>query len=368
MTMRLPWPPHSAMKASFALWTFAFTLVAALTALRGRGTLALQLLIQFGFWMLAIVLSMALYACFRRLQRSPPMLRWPLLGLACVGVGVILSVADVALFAWLAVAHFPEWKSWAGFDLPHLASAWILYTWTFGLNLALFAMISANEEARRQAVRAVEAEAAVRGAQLALLRLQLNPHFLFNTLNTISGLMLEGDVKTADHMVTRLSEFLRASLDIDPNALTLLGDEFNSIDAYLQIEAVRFGDRIEVCYDCPDALRAAKVPSFILQPVIENAIKHAVAPALRQVRLAIAARETDGDLVLTVIDNGEGPGRPTNRGGGVGLRNIRARLAGAYGDRGRLMTEHLPTGYRAELRFPVHLAPEAPAARAEPVA
>ena len=362
MTMRLRLPPRSAVKASVALWSFAFSLVVAITAFRGRGTLELQFMIQFVFWVLAIGLSLVLYACFHRLRRAPPLARWPLLGLVCIAIGVLLSLADVALFAWLAHAYFPEWRSWAGFDLPHLASAWILYTWTFGLNLALFAMIGATEEARRQALRAAKAEAAVKGAQLALLRLQLNPHFLFNTLNTISGLMLEGDIRKADQMVTRLSEFLRASLDIDPNASAMLGDEFNTVDAYLQIEAVRFENRLEVRYDCPDVLRAAEVPSFILQPLIENAIKHAVTPAMRPVRVTVGARQHGDDLVLTVTDDGGRQDSPAKGAGGVGLQNIRARLAAAYGERGDLTTQHLPVGFRADLRLPLRLLPETHAA------
>jgi two-component system LytT family sensor kinase len=365
MATRLGWPPRTAVKASLALWTFAFTLVAAITSLRGGGTLALQLLIQSGFWALAMSFSMGLHAVFRRLQHSRPLLRWPLLSLACAAVGVLQTLADVYLLAWLAEAYYPEWMSWAAIDVGRLASAWILYTWTFGFNVALFSMLSSIEEARRHALRAAEAEAAVRNAQLALLRLQLNPHFLFNTLNTISGLMLEGDIKTADHMLTRLSEFLRASLDIDPSALTPLGDELSTVEAYLQIEAVRFEDRFQVSYDCPDGLRAAEVPSFILQPLVENAIKHAVGPAMRPVRLVIGGRAAGGELILTVTDDGGRTGRPAARGGGVGLQNTQARLAAAYGERGRLVTQKLSSGFRAELRLPLTLARDSSGAVAE---
>lgn len=365
MTTRLRWPPRTAVKASLALWTFGFTLVAVATTLRGGGPLALQLLIQAGFWALAMALSMGLYAAFWRLHHSPPLIRWPLLALACGAAGVVQTLVDLHLLAWLAETYYPEWLSWAVIDPARMASVWILYTWTFGLNVALFSMFNSIEEVRRQSLRAAEAEAAVRNAQLALLRLQLNPHFLFNTLNTISGLMLEGDVKTADHMLTRLSEFLRASLDIDPRALTPLSDELNTIEAYLQIEAVRFEDRFEVSYDCSDGLRSAEVPSFILQPLVENAIKHAVAPAMRPVRLVIGGRTVAGELILTVTDDGGRPDRPAQRGGGVGLQNTQARLEAAYGEHGRLTTQHLSPGFRAELRLPLTLARDSRDAVAE---
>jgi hypothetical protein len=345
---------RTALRASIALWTFGFVMVAVLTALAGRGPLWVQFPLQAGFWVAAIALSIVLHSVWRRLQAKPPFLRWPLMGLACIAVGVVETTIDLLVMEWLAQTYFPDWRSWTAIDVPRFASVGILYCWTFGLNAALFWVLSANDETRRQAERAADAEAAAQAAQLTLLRLQLNPHFLFNTLNAISGLMLENDIESADRMLTRLSEFLRASLDIDPAALTLLGDEFNTAEAYLQIEAVRFEGRLNVTYDCPDHLRTALVPGFILQPLVENAIKHAVAPALRPIQLTIAARAAGEDLVLTVSDDGE-PARKARatRGEGVGLRNIEARLAALYGERGRLSVRRLKTGFQAELTLPL---------------
>jgi hypothetical protein len=342
------------LRASIALWTFGFTMVAVLTALAGRGPLWVQVPLQAGFGVAAVALSMALYAAWRRLQATPPLLRWPLMGLACLAVGVVETTIDLLVMEWLAHTFFPEWRSWTAIDVPRFASVGILYCWTFGLNAALFWVLSANDEARRQTQRAADAEAAAQAAQLTLLRLQLNPHFLFNTLNAISGLMLENDIESADRMLTRLSEFLRASLDIDPAALTPLGDELNTAEAYLQIEAVRFEGRLNVAYDCPDGLRAALVPGFILQPLVENAIKHAVAPALRPIQLTISARPDGEDLVLTVSDDG-GPARKASSppGEGVGLRNVEARLAALYGERGRLVARRLKAGFQAELTLPL---------------
>lgn len=345
---------RTALRASIALWTFGFTMVAVLTALAGRGPLWVQVPLQAGFGVAAVALSMALYAAWRRLQAIPPLLRWPLMGLACLAVGVVETTIDLLVMEWLAHTFFPEWRSWTAIDVPRFASVGILYCWTFGLNAALFWVLSANDEARRQTQRAADAEAAAQAAQLTLLRLQLNPHFLFNTLNAISGLMLENDIESADRMLTRLSEFLRASLDIDPAALTPLGDELNTAEAYLQIEAVRFEGRLNVAYDCPDGLRAALVPGFILQPLVENAIKHAVAPALRPIQLTISARPDGEDLVLTVSDDG-GPARKASSppGEGVGLRNVEARLAALYGERGRLVARRLKAGFQAELTLPL---------------
>lgn len=354
---------RTALRASITLWTFGFIMVAALTTLAGRGPLWVQVPLQAGFWVTAIALAMLLHAVWLGLQAKPPLLRWSLMGLACLVVGAIETTVDLLVMEWLARTYFPEWRSWTAIDVPRFASVGILYCWTFGLNVALFWVLTANDETRRQAERAAAAEAAAQAAQLTLLRLQLNPHFLFNTLNAISGLMLENDIASADRMLTRLSEFLRASLDIDPAALTALGDEFNTAEAYLQIEAVRFEGRLNVTYDCPDGLRTTLVPGFILQPLVENAIKHAVAPALRTIQLAIAARRHGDDLVLTVSDDGETTRKArAARGQGVGLRNIEARLAALYGDRGRLVARRLKTGFQAELTLPLSYADDVRAA------
>lgn len=354
-----PWALETrpALMASIALWTFGLGMVAAFVTIQGRGTIQVQVPLHATFWLLAIALSLVLHAVWRRVQRLPVGLRWAAMVAACGVVGLVESAWDLFAFWWLTEAYFPQWRAWTRIDVPRVATVWILYTWTFGLNAALFWVLTANDEARRQARRATDAETAAQAAQLALLRLQLNPHFLFNTLNTISGLVLERDVDGADRMLTRLSDFLRASLDTEPTALTTLGDEFNALEAYLQIEAVRFDDRLSVTYDCPDDLRAAQAPGFILQPLVENAIKHAVAPALRLIHVRISAQRIGEDLVLAVSDDGDArPSKPSDRKGGVGLRNIEARLATLYGARGRLETRLLKPGFHAEIRLPVTLA------------
>ncbi|MDZ4373949.1 MAG: histidine kinase [Phenylobacterium sp.] len=346
----------AALKASVVLWTFGLALVAALTVIQGRGTILVQAPLHATFWLVAISLSVVLHTVWRRVQRMPGWVRWGLMAAACGAVGLVLTTWDLFAFWWLTEAYFPQWRSWTEIDVPRVATVWILYTWTFGLNAALFWVLTANDEARWQARRAADAEAAAQTAQLAMLRLQLNPHFLFNTLNAISGLVLERDVEGADRMITRLSDFLRASLDMEPTALVALGDELNTLEAYLQIEAVRFDERLQVTYDCPEALRAAQVPGFILQPLVENTIKHAVAPALRPIHLRISARAAGEDIVLAVTDDGDGFQTPIpRRPGGVGLRNIEARLAALYGADGRLETQVLEPGFRAEIRFPLAL-------------
>lgn len=344
-------PRRTAARATAILWTFGYSLVALLASVSGRGGLLLQMAIQTAFWLVAMTVAAALYAVWRRIAERRAMLKWPATAAACALAGLLVTVIDLATYTWITETWRPEWRSWTVVDGGRFGSVLILYTWTFALNAALFWTIDANEKAKAEARRAAEAEAAAQRAQLAALRLQLNPHFMFNTLNAISGLVLEGDRDGADAMISRLASFLRAAMSIDPNALTPLADEVSAVEAYLDIEAARFGERLRVEYDCPAALRTAHVPSLILQPLVENAIKFAVAPSRRPVTLRVVAQAARGQLHLSVTDDGAGEPSAAHS-GGVGLANVRARLATLYGSRARLATRRLRPGFAATIALP----------------
>ena len=169
-----------------------------------------------------------------------------------------------------------------------------------------------------------------RAAQLDALKMQLHPHFLFNTLNTISVLM-EEDVSAANEMLLRLSDLLRAALKNNEAHEVTLEEELQFLEKYLQIEQARFQDRLKVRIDPAPETLSAYLPNLILQPLVENAIRHAVAPRTAETLVEIRSHKSDGHLHLSVRDNGEGMvdhGTPTN---GIGLRNTRARLEKLYG-------------------------------------
>lgn len=155
-------------------------------------------------------------------------------------------------------------------------------------------------------------------------------------------------------MMQKLSDFLRASLGADPAGFVVLEDELATVEAYLDIESVRFGERLNVEVVCPDGLADALVPSFLLQPLVENAVKYAVAPSSRTVTIRVEAADDGEDLVLTVEDDGEAEGRgPTRSGTGVGLANVRERLRALYGDRGVLEAAPRSRGFLALARLPL---------------
>jgi LytS/YehU family sensor histidine kinase len=235
----------------------------------------------------------------------------------------------------------------------------LAYAWMFGLVGALYMMMQANRavlEQERQLAHArtaaAEAEAQATAARLAALRYQLNPHFLFNTLNAVSSAVITRRNAEAEAMLEKLAEFLRVTLAADPEGLIPLEDELATIQAYLEIESIRFRDRLGVDFFCPDDLRGAVVPSFILQPLIENAIKHGVSRATGAVTVRLEVAHDGDDLVVLVEDDAERLGEPA-RGAGVGLKNIRQRLEVLYGARGVLQTTARERGFLALVRLPL---------------
>jgi two-component system, LytTR family, sensor kinase len=190
--------------------------------------------------------------------------------------------------------------------------------------------------------RAASLQARLAEARLAALRAQLQPHFLFNTLNSVSSLMYR-DVEAADVMIARLSDLLRLTLRGDPRREIPLGEEVALLERYLDIERVRFEDRLRVALDIPPPARTALVPPFLLQPIVENAVRHAIAPRPDGGRIDIAAIVEGDRLVIRVTDDGPGLS-PGDAEPGVGLANTRARLAELHGKAARLDLEQAAGG------------------------
>lgn len=236
-------------------------------------------------------------------------------------------------------------------DLP--VNIFLLGSWAgfyFGINYYL--------KIRSEMDRALQSARLADQAQLKMLRYQLNPHFLFNTLNAISTLVMEQDGKQANSMLTQLSAFLRYSLDSDPLQKTTLADEVRALQLYLDIEKTRFADRLNVKFDIDDDTMRAYVPSLILQPAIENAIKYAIAQMESGGEILIESKRERDTLVLRVCDNGpNAPKDPrallSDVKNGVGLVNMRDRLLFMYQKRSEFQLEKIdPQGLCVTLRMP----------------
>jgi two-component system LytT family sensor kinase len=224
--------------------------------------------------------------------------------------------------------------------------------------LAYFAIITLGWSGRyfglyrTRHLHASELEGRLAKTHLQVLKMQLQPHFLFNTLNTVAELV-HSDPEAADQMITRLGRLLRLSLDHAGHQVVPLRQETDFLRLYIEIEQVRFQDRLQVVWDlAPDTLEAA-VPTLLWHPVVENAIRHGVTPLAGRGRIVIASRREGDDLVLEIRDNGKGlpPGGVPRE--GVGLRNIRERVAQLYGSRARFsLTSAQGRGTEATLRLP----------------
>jgi two-component system, LytTR family, sensor kinase len=203
--------------------------------------------------------------------------------------------------------------------------------------------------------RSIKAEAAAHQAQLEALRYQINPHFLFNSLNAVSTLVTERRNDEAARMLSRVSDFLRLTLTAPVRDEVALADEIDYVRQYLEIEQVRFGDRLRVEVDVATEAWEAAVPAFVLQPLIENAVRHAIAPRETGGAITIEARRSGDTLRVSIIDDGPGL-REEARGNGngrIGLSNTRDRLRGLYADRGRLeLTNANGGGTRATIELP----------------
>jgi two-component system LytT family sensor kinase len=222
-----------------------------------------------------------------------------------------------------------------------------LLAWT-GTHLALTYHWDGEEHRQRAALLAE----LTRDAQRAALRYQLNPHFLFNTLNTVSSLVMDRRNDEAERMLLNLAAFIRTTLTDGPAGTIALSEEIALQKLYLEIEKVRFEERLAVEIDVPAYLGEVQVPALILQPLVENAIRHGAAASEAPLRLRIAAEAVGGRVRIRVEDDGRG-GTPESRGSGLGLRNVEARLNAHFGEQANLEAGPLAQGgYRASLSIP----------------
>jgi two-component system LytT family sensor kinase len=232
-------------------------------------------------------------------------------------------------------------------------STYLLLCWT-GIYFGIKYYMSFQQQ--QQAT--LRAATLAQEAQLKMLRYQLNPHFLFNTLNAISTLILDSENRTANQAVMRLSEFLRYTLDQDPMKKVTLRQEIEAMNLYLTTEKLRFGERLRLEFAIEERALEALVPSLLLQPLIENAVKYAVSPSEEGGTIRVEGRARGVMLELAVADDGPGlnTGAAPGAGRGVGLRNIRERLAVLYEDRHRFATLDNKPGLRIELGLPLEMA------------
>ncbi|WP_221795306.1 sensor histidine kinase [Aquisediminimonas sediminicola] len=273
-------------------------------------------------------LTLLMAAAYRRLIDQRPIITWTL-------SITVLMIAAVAYAMIETQAFITFYRPGERMNAPLFFGAFLLDSMLLLGWSALYYGINFYLMLEKQADQLLHLENQASSAQLAMLRYQLNPHFLFNTLNSISTLVLLKQTERANAMLSRLSSFLRYTLVNEPTAQVTLAQEFETLKLYLEIEKMRFEDRLRTEFTLDLAVTAVRLPSLLLQPLVENAIKYAVTPQEEGADITVDARLVGNRVQITVTDTGPGLNAPTPRSiesTGVGLANIRDRLQQAFGD------------------------------------
>src|SRR5690349_5761505 len=320
-----------------------------------------ELLFEFGDWLMYAILTPGVFAVSKRWPLTRPHLARRIVLhllfslLFCVAwatCGQLLRLVLVSIFAPQLIQN----ANWARIGLEWLS--WIFITLPFGV--AVYLCMVGIEHATRYFIEAREREVQVArlseqlsSARFAALQAQLNPHFLFNTLNTIAVLVRDNERATAVRIVEHLSELLRSTLTRHQANEVTLGEELELVRQYVAIEQARFSDRLRPEFRIPDALLSAAMPSFALQHLLENALRHGIARRTEAGLLIVAAEHVGEFLQLTVIDDGVGIDPQLAPPAGHGIENTRERLRALYGERASLViTRRAEGGTIATLRVP----------------
>jgi hypothetical protein len=327
------WPEAIALTVS--LWLFVLLLFLPIIIARYEG-------VPFGeSWSsvildcstipVSILFAMPMFAIFRNTVQWELPRRVIVMVVTVIFTAMVNTAFDITFQAIIA-HNVDELFARLPTDFGRAYRSLLNYILIFGVNMALFQVSFARRAALKQELQLSQALANAQEAQLAALRYQLNPHFLFNALNSISALIVTKRNAEAELMTDKLSSFLRSSLNADPGELIPLEEELSLAQEYLDIESVRFGDRLGIEVDCSPAACEAMIPSFLIQPLVENAIKHGVARAKGATSISITGEVNDERLLIRVANCVPGvPDGPQPLAGGVGLANVRRRLDAVYG-------------------------------------
>ena len=269
-------------------------------------------------------------------------------------MAIVWTMIRLTTFIWMT----NEQGLWADFGGWYFGSVFIFLCWTITFHGIRYyqllqsehkIMLAAEALSAEEQIKRISAQNVARDAQLKMLRYQLNPHFLCNTLNAINSLVEFEEAKKAQRMIVQLSKFLRYSLDNNPDTKIGLEKEVNALKLYLEIEKTRFGDRLTLDFQIDEQAKLAGIPSLLLQPLIENSMKHAIAQSEQGGTISFNATVIDNKLVLELCDTGSDVKIQqskilSSKGRGIGLRNTDERLATLYPDNYDFILKILPSG------------------------
>ena len=300
---------------------------------------------------LGLLFSWPLYRALRACDRLGIVPRVVAGFAAIAGTALLWTLLRMVTFMWMTGTT----DLWSDFGGWYFGAIFIFLCWA-GLHYVThyYRLLQAEHSKVLEAsARSLQAEALAKEAQLKMLRYQLNPHFLFNTLNAVSALVRLGNTADSQEMIARLGSFLRHSLDADPLEMVPLEKEVEVLGLYLEIEKTRFGERLNIDLDIDERARRALVPGLFLQPLAENSIKHAIAPLEAGGRLGVRARVAGEMLRIELTDSGPGmEATDLDNGRGVGLNNTRERLEALYPGRYELDFGRPENGFAVRISIP----------------
>lgn len=306
-----------------------------------------------------IALTFGIYALLRALEGRSMRVLLATSFVAAIPASLAYATCNFTIFHLLApretmmreMVHMQAEHYTAMSEITELAVSWYFFIAAWGVMYVALSYAARMALAERQAA---QYRAQAQAAQLRALRYQINPHFLFNTLNSLSTMVLKGQNDEAERMIANLANFFRTSLTSDSAADQPLADEIEMQRLYLGIEQVRFPARLIVKVDVPDMLAQLPVPAMILQPLVENAIKHGVARSIQPVTITIRAHKQGAHLHLSVEDDAKAVSPAAPGGTGVGLTNVRERLAARFDGAASVSAVHTASGgFRVELVMPM---------------
>jgi hypothetical protein len=339
---------REAVVITIALWSF--TLIIYLPIIIGRysGMGLMSILLDSWTILVSMLFAMPLFALFRVVhgwRRGAQLVTM----IAAVFVTAILQSAFDLLYTGF-VAHNLEAR-WLTLpqDLRHSYGAAFNYFMVFSVNCALFQLAAGRRRAIRHERELAHLRASAKQAEIDALRLKFNPHFLFNTLNAISAMVVTSRNAEAEQVIETLSSFLRASIENDPDALAPLEEQLQLVDHYLQLEEMRFGDRLAVVFDYPDDVGSVIVPSLLIQPLVEAAIRDGVEPSATPVRIRISASRKADQIEVSVSDDAP---REHTRDAALAVDKVRGRLGALYGAAASVIVTAGAGGVETILRVP----------------
>lgn len=265
---------------------------------------------------------------------------------------VVFAAISLVAETWFVVLQV-LFNPWDYPQQPAFMDAWrasllfqaLTYLIVYALILTITYVMDARERMARQMMETARLSEALSNSQLAALRQQMEPHFMFNTLHSITGLVRDHENDAAVSMIVGLSEFLRRGLEDSHRSQVTLQEEAEYLQRYLDIQKIRFGGRLNMSMNIPADLLRARVPSLLLQPLVENAIKHGIAKRAEGGNVRVTGALSGGQVYLTVYNDGpDSPADAKATHTGVGLRNLRTRLQILHGDRTELQLKHTETG------------------------